>query len=158
MAIFSPVVQRLIAYAAAAAFVFCAGWQANGWRLSREIAEMKSQHSEAQTRASAAALHAYTSMEKTKNDAIKAALLRSEQDQADAMATAAAADRLRKQLAAVPSSIAAASRAAVDEYAATAGELLGACTAEYQSVAAAADQHRADAQMMRDAWPRNPTE
>lgn len=146
--------DRVIAYAAAAAFVFCAGWQANGWRLSREIAEMKAQHSEAQTRASAAALHAYTTMEKTKDDAIKAALRRSESNQSSAAATAAAADGLRKQLAAVPARITAASRAAVDEYAATAGELLGACTAEYQSVAAAADQHRADAQMMRDAWPR----
>lgn len=154
MAILSPVVQRLIAYAAAAAFVFSAGWVVNGWRWDAKLTRLQQERAEEKTRASAAALHSYTSMERIKDDAIKAALRRSESHQAAAVAAAASADRLRQQLASVPSRIANASRAAVDEYAATAGELLGACTAEYQWMAEQADRHSTDAQMIFEAWPR----
>ena len=95
----------------------------------------------------------YTKMEKTKDEAIKLAQARATALEADAGRASAAADSLRKQLASVPTRIAAATRAAVDEYAATAGELLGACTAEYQRVASQADGHAADARLMSEAWP-----
>lgn len=132
---------------------FFAGWWVNAQRSEARISLLKKEHAEQTMRASASALASYSRMEKTKDDAIKSAQARAESLQADAGLAAAAADGLRKQLAGVPARITAASRAAVDEYAATAGELLGACTAEYQWMARQADGHANDARLMLDAWP-----
>lgn len=133
---------------------FAAGWTAQGWRADARLSELQQAHAKEQAAQQSQALAAYQRMEQTKNDAIQKAQARAEALQADAGRATAAADSLRKQLAGVPARIATASRAAVDEYAATAGELLGACTAEYRAVAAAADGHANDAQLMREAWPR----
>ena len=135
------------------AMAFSAGWWVNVQRAEARISLLKKEHAEQKMRASASALTSYLRMEKTKDDAIKSAKARSEILLADAGRAAAAADGLRKQLAGVPSRIAAASRAAVDEYAATAGELLSSCTAEYQWMARQADGHASDARMIHDAWP-----
>ncbi|MBL5978353.1 hypothetical protein JAO85_13770 [Comamonas sp. NyZ500] len=132
---------------------FAAGWWVNAQRADARISLLKKEHAEQTMRAGASALASYSRMEKTKDDAIKSAQARAERLQADAGAAAAAADGLRKQLAGVPARIAAASRAAVDEYAATAGELLSACTAEYQWMARQADGHANDARLMLEAWP-----
>ncbi|QOQ83709.1 hypothetical protein INP81_07500 [Comamonas thiooxydans] len=132
---------------------FAAGWWVNAQRAEARISLLKKEHAEQTMRAGASALASYSRMEKTKDDAIKSAQERAGRLQADAGAAAAVADGLRKQLAGVPARIAAASRAAVDEYAATAGELLSACTAEYQWMARQADGHANDARLMPEAWP-----
>ena len=133
---------------------FAAGWWVNAQHAEARISLLKKEHAEQTMRAGASALDSYSRMEKTKDDAIKSAQARAESLQADAGAAAAAAGGLRKQLAGVPARIAAASRAAVDEYAATAGELLSACTAEYQWMARQADGHANDARMITESWPR----
>lgn len=135
------------------AVAFSAGWWVNSQRAEARISLLGKEHAEQTMRAGASALASYSRMEKTKDDAIKSAQERAGRLQADAGAAAAVADGLRKQLAGVPARIAAASRAAVDEYASTAGELLSACTAEYQWMARQADGHANDAQLMLDAWP-----
>lgn len=135
------------------AIAFAAGWWVNAQRAEVRISLLKKEHAEQTMRAGASALASYSRMEKTKDDAIKSAQERAGRLQADAGAAAAAADGLRKQLAGVPARISAASRAAVDEYAATAGELLSACTAEYQWMARQADGHANDARLMQEAWP-----
>ena len=132
---------------------FFAGWWVNAQRSEVRISLLIKEHAEQKMRAGASALASYSRMEKTKDDAIKSAQERAGRLQADAGAAAAVADGLRKQLAGVPARIAAASRAAVDEYAATAGELLSACTAEYQWMARQADGHANDARLMPEAWP-----
>lgn len=43
---------RLIAAAAGAALAFGAGWEANGWRLQREIAELRAEHAMQASKAS----------------------------------------------------------------------------------------------------------
>lgn len=136
------------------AVAFAAGWWVNAQRAEARISLLGKEHAEQTMRAGASALASYSRMEKTKDDAIKSAQERAERLQADAGAAAAAADGLRKQLAGVPTRIAAASRAAVDEYATTTGELLGACTAEYQWMARQADGHANDARMIAESWPR----
>lgn len=145
---------KLSLVAVAVAACFGAGWAANGWRADAEISLLKQEHSEQKARASASALTSYSKMEEKKDEAIKSARARAEASKADAVRAASAADGLRKQIAGVPARIAAASRAAVDEYAATAGELLGDCTEEYQQLADKADGHANDAQMMLEAWPK----
>lgn len=145
---------RVLVAAVLLAMAFAAGWWVNAQRAEARISLLKKEHAEQTMRASASALASYSRMEKTKDDAIKSAQERAGHLQADAGAAAAAADGLRKQLAGVPARIAAASRAAVDEYATTTGELLSACTAEYQWMARQADGHANDARMITESWPR----
>lgn len=145
--------KALIA-AVLAAFLFGAGWLTNGWRLSGQIAQLKQEHAEQNTRHAAATLHRYTEMERQKDEAIQAHAQLVAENAATADAARAAADGLRRDLARVPRRIAAATREAVDQYAATAAEVLGACTAEYQYMAEQADGHAADVRLMQDAWPK----
>lgn len=133
---------------------FAAGWLVNGWRADSKISLLKQEQAEQVMRAGASALASYSRMEKQKDEAIKSAQARAATNAADAGRAAAAADGLRKQLASMPARIAASTRSAVDEYAATAGELLGACTAEYQWMARQADGHANDARMISEAWPQ----
>ena len=132
---------------------FVAGWAVNGWRADAAMSLLKQEHSEQVARNSAASLLTYSRMEKQKDEAIKSAQARTVTLQADAGRATAAADGLRKQLATANQRIVTASRAAVDEYAATAGELLNSCTAEYRAVAAAADGHANDARLISESWP-----
>ena len=132
---------------------FAAGWLVNGWRADAAMSLLKQEHSEQVTRNSAASLLTYSRMEKIKDEAIKSAQVRAVTLQADAGRATAAADGLRKQLATANMRITTASRATVDEYAATAGELLNSCTAEYRAVAAAADEHANAQRLMLEAWP-----
>ena len=138
----------------ALAFSFAAGWWISSQRAEARISLLQKEHAEQKMRTGASALASYSRMEKTKDDAIKSAQARAESLQADAGRAASVADGLRKQLAGVPARIAAASRIAVDEYATTTGELLGACTAEYQWMARQADGHANDARMIQEAWPK----
>jgi hypothetical protein len=73
--------------------------------------------------------------------------------QADAAAARAAAGSLRDQLTETRRNLAAHSPAAVLDYANAASELLGECTAEYQSLGEKADGHAADAAALIRAWP-----
>ena len=133
---------------------FLAGWLVNGWRFEVRISDIKTEHAAQVAINASNALERYETMERTKDEAIKAAQERETQFKADAGRASATADGLRKQLASVPTRIATASRAAVDEYANTAGELLGQCTAEYQQVAEAADRHASNERLIHDAWPK----
>ena len=144
---------QAIAFGLLLVLAFAAGWLVNGWRADAAMSLLKQEHSEQVTRNSAASLLTYSRMEKIKDEAIKSAQVRAVTLQADAGRATAAADGLRKQLATANVRIATASRAAVDEYAATAGELLNSCTAEYRAVAAAADGHANDARLISEAWP-----
>lgn len=133
---------------------FLAGWIVNGWQADAVISGIRTEHAAQVAINASKALERYETMERTKDEAIKAAQERETQFKADAGRASATADGLRKQLASVPTRIATASRAAVDEYANTAGELLGQCTAEYQQVAEAADRHASNERLIHDAWPK----
>ena len=134
---------------------FAAGWWVCGQRATAQISLLKQEHAEQVNRAGASVLATYTKMEKTKDEAIKLAQARATALEADAGRASAAADSLRKQLASVPARVAAASRTAVDEYAATATVVFQQCSARYAAMAAAADGHANDAATCRAAWPMN---
>lgn len=123
-------------------------------RHAAAIATLKREQTEQTLRNSAAALEAYTRMEKTKNEAIKAAEILASKNRADADAASRALVGLRGELSRVPARIESASRTAVNEYAATAGQLLESCADEYRIVAKEADGHAADVRMILAAWPR----
>lgn len=100
------------------------------------------------------ALTRYRQLETQKNDALKAAQDLIARNRADASAARAERDRLRADLARVPARIAAASRAAVDEYAATVTVIFEQCTERYSGLAGKADGHAADAGALEAGWPR----
>lgn len=145
---------KAITYGLLLVLAFAAGWLVNGWRSDAVISGINAEHSAQAAINSRKALERFETMERTKDEAIKAAQERETQFKADAGRASATADGLRKQLASVPTRIATASRAAIDEYANTAGELLGQCTAEYQQVAEAADRHASNERLIHDAWPK----
>ena len=145
---------RLIAAGVALVLAFGAGWAVQGWRMGAEYAALEMRHATRLAQAHENALTEYARLEKVKNDAVKAAEIEAEKNAAAAAAAARAADRLRGDLANVRASIAAAPRPAVDQYAATASELLADCGRELADVAAKADGHAADVRLMLAAWPK----
>ena len=144
---------RLIAAGAALVLAFGAGWAAQGWRMSAEYAALEMRYATRLGQAHENALTEYARLEKVKDDAIRQAEIDAEKNAAAAATAARAADRLRGDLANVRASIAAAPRPAVDQYATTASELLGACAAEYQWMAEQADKHLVNERLLIDAWP-----
>ena len=145
---------RLITAGVALVLAFAAGWAVQGWRMGAEYAALEALHATRLAQAQETALAEYARLEKVKDDAIRQAEIEAEKNAAAAATAARAADRLRGDLAHVRASIAAAPRPAVDQYAATAGELLGACAAEYQWMAEQADQHLVNERLLIGAWPR----
>ena len=133
---------------------FAAGWAVQGWRMGAEYAALEMRYATRLAQAHENALTEYARLEKVKNDAVKAAEIEAKKNAAAAAAAARAADRLRGALAALRSRIAAAPRPAVDQYAATASELLAECGRELADVSAKADGHAADVRLMLAAWPR----
>ena len=132
----------MIAAGAALVLAFAAGWVAQGWRMGAEYAALEMRYATRLAQAQENALKEYARLEKVKDDAIREAEIEAEKNAASAAAATRAADRLRGDVASLRASIAAAPRATVDQYAAIAGELLGACAAEYQRLAADADADR----------------
>lgn len=145
---------KLAAAGAALVLAFGAGWAVQGWRMGAEYAALEMRYATRLAQAHENALTEYARLEKVKNDAVKAAEIEAEKNAAAAAAAARAADRLRGDLTALRSRIAAAPRPAVDQYAATASELLADCGRELADVAAKADGHAADVRLMLAAWPR----
>ena len=144
---------KLAAIGVALVLAFAAGWAAQGWRMGAEYAALEMRYATRLAQAHENALTEYARLEKVKNDAVKAAEIEAKKNAA-AAAAARAADRLRGDLTNVRASIAAATRPAVDQYAATASELLADCGRELADVAAKADGHAADVRLMLAAWPK----
>ena len=145
---------KLAAIGVALVLAFGAGWAAQGWRMGAEYAALEMRYATRLAQAHENALTEYARLEKVKNDAVKAAEIEAEKNAVAAATAARAADRLRGDLANVRASIATAPRPAVDQYAATASELLADCGRELADVAAKADGHVADLRLMLAAWPR----
>lgn len=150
-----------IAAAAAAAVVALGGMQlridAIQGKHKAALDTLKTGAAEQRTRESVFALNSYATMEITKNAAIEAATARATKSQADAAGLRRQLDSVRSDLADVPARIAAASRAAVDEYAAAATVVFQQCSERYAAMAQVADRHANDAATCRAAWPVNPS-
>lgn len=149
-----PFGTHIAAAAIAGALAFVVGWQVQGMRYGKQIADMQTQQAQQLANARRQALDDFTRMQGAKDAAIEAAEKRAQTNAARAAAARADADSLRAQLAGVPARIATATDAAVREYATTASAVLGECIGEYQTLAGKADQHANDAKLMREAWPK----
>lgn len=129
-------------------------WQTQNWRYGTEIAKLKQKHSDEVSANAAKALEDYTRMERTKNEAIKAANARADANKAAAAGARAAADSLRSDLASVPARIESATREAVNQYATTVSGLLDQCSARYTGMAEKAQGHASDVRTLMEAWPK----
>lgn len=143
-----------VAFAVSCGASFWGGWIIQGTRWAADVATLKATHAEVLKAQADKALQDYQAMEKQKDEAIEQYRKASEADRLAAASAKRAADRLRKQLNAVPSRIATATEAALREYASTSSELLGNCTDEYRSMAETAQRHATDVRLLLEAWPK----
>ena len=145
---------KAITYGLLLVLAFSAGRLVNGWRSDAVISGIKTEHAAQVAINASNALERYETMERTKDEAIKAAQERETQFKADAGRASATADGLRGTLYEFRASLPNAAPATVIARADTAAELLGTCADEYRSVAESADRHAADAVMLFEAWPK----
>lgn len=128
-------------------------WAGRLHKAETAALNLRTETAEQRQRAAGAALETYARMEATKNAAIEAATARAVKNEADAAGLRRQLGSMQRDLATVPDRIAAASRAAVNEYAAAATVVFQQCSRQYAEVAAAADGHANDAAACRAAWP-----
>lgn len=145
---------KVAAAAAAGALVvgLLTGWTANGWRLNAKIDGMVAEHSLAVQAATERAMAETTRLQKEKDDAIAKAQI---QVQANAAAAAAARrerDGLRDDLIASRTAFASSTHASLAAHAQTLSVVFEQCAREYSEVAAKADAHALDAELLFNAW------
>lgn len=141
----------------AAAVAALAAWFFQDNRYTAELAELRLEASEDKRKAVTTARNDERAITKTYQEALNAATKRETKLRADADAARRTVDGLRGTLYDFRASLPGASTAALITRADTAAELFGACVNEYRSVAESADRHAADAVMLIEAWPANPT-
>ena len=151
-------IPSLYTYAATAivagALAFGAAWQTQEWRYDAQIADIKAKHATALARANQKALDDTIKMQRTKDEAIKAAEQRAKTQAANAAAARSERDGLRAQLAATTVQLPSASCASVRDYATTITGLFDQCAGAYQDMAGQAQGHAADSRLMLEAWPK----
>ena len=151
-------IPGLYTYAATAivagALAFGAGWQTQEWRYWKQIADTASQHATALASANQKALDDTIKMQRTKDDAIKAAQDRAKREAANAAAARTERDGLRAQLAATTVQLPVASCTSVREYATTLTGLFDQCAGAFEAMARDAQGHASDSRLMQEAWPK----
>ena len=138
----------------AGALAFGGGWKVQAWRYDAQIADISQKHATALASANQKALDDTIKMQRTKDEAIKAAEQRAAKNAAAADSARRTVDGLRGTLYEFRASLPNASSSALIARADTAAELLGVCADEYRSVAEAADRIASDRQTLIEAWPR----
>ena len=152
-----PTSYRILAAAIAVALtllaIFALGWSRGADSVQVRWDKAKALQLQAGLEAEQAARHKERSMQQKLNEAQHAATERQIALRADYAAAHAAAYGLRDTVAVLRGQLSAATDQAARAAAITAAELLGECSSEYRSLAAAADGHAADAEACRAAWP-----
>lgn len=129
-------------------------WQAQAWRYDAQIADTAAQHAVALANAHQKALDDTIRMQRTKDDAIKAAQDRAKREAANAAAARTERDGLRAQLAATTVQLPVASCTSVREFATTITGLFDQCAGAFEGMAREASGHAADSRLMQEAWPK----
>ena len=130
------------------------GYIAQAWRYDAQIADTAAQHATDLANAHQKALDDTIRMQRTKDDAIKAAQDRAKREAANAAAARTERDGLRAQLAATTLQLPVASCTSVREYATTLAGLFDQCAGAFEAMARDASGHAADSRLMQEAWPK----
>jgi len=131
-------------------------WQVQAWRYDAQIATTAAQHATALASANQKALDDTIRMQRTKDDAIKAAQDRAKREAANATAARTERDGLRAQLAATTVQLPSASCTSVREYGTTLTGLFDQCAGAYQDMAGQAQGHAATVRLLIESWPSQP--
>ena len=152
-------IPGLYTYAATAivagALSFVAGWQTQELRYGKQIAGIQAQHATALASANQKALDDTIKMQRTKDEAIKAAEQRAKTQAANAAVLRTERDGLRAQLAATAVQLPVASCTSVRAYGIAASTVIGECSARLVEMAEQADRAIGEVILLRDAWPSN---
>lgn len=129
-------------------------WNVQAWRYDAQISSIHAQHSRALADAHQKALDDTIKMQRTKDDAIKAAEQRAKREAVNAAALRSERDGLRAQLAATTVQLPSASCRSVRAYTATLNGLFDQCAGAFEDMAGKAAGHAADSRLMLEAWPK----
>lgn len=138
--------------AAALGIGLLTGWTANGWRLNAEIDSMVLEHTQAVQVATERAMAETNRLQKEKDDAIAKAQIQVQANAAAAVAARRERDGLRDDLVASRTSFASSTSASLVAHAQALSVVFEQCTREYSEVAAKADAHATDAELLFNAW------
>ncbi len=147
-------ITSFVAAIVAAALAFGAAWQTQEWRYDAQIADIQAQHAAALASANQKALDDTIKMQRTKDEAIKAAEQRAKTQAANAAVLRTERDGLRAQLAATAVQLPSASCTSVRDYATTLTGLFDQCAGAFEAMAREASGHAADSRLMQEAWPK----
>jgi ABC-type transporter Mla subunit MlaD len=146
--------SHIAALVLGAALAGLGAWQVQALRYDARIADMQQAHAQASADAAQKAMDATIKMQRTKDDAIKAAEQRAKTQAANAAVLRTERDGLRAQLAATAVQLPSASCTSVRDYATTLTGLFDQCAGAYQDMAGKAAGHAADARLMLESWPK----
>lgn len=141
------------AFLAGLAVAAASTWHVQAWRYDAQIAGIKEAHAQASTLASEEAARNFRTITTKYEGALNDARKREADLRRNVAAARTESDGLRDAIYAFRAKLPNATTTTVAVAADTAAELLGACAAEYQDVAAAADGHAADVRTLSSAWP-----
>lgn len=142
----------LIAAAVSLAAGLAGGWVVNGWRLNAKIDNMVAEHSLAVQAATERAMAETNRLQKEKDDAIAKAQIKVQANAAAAAAARLERDGLRDDLAASRVAFASSTHTSLTAHAQTLSVVFEQCVREYSEVAAKADSHALDADILFNAW------
>lgn len=146
--------QYVIAIILSALLGFGSGWKVQSWRYGTEIAEIKSNAAQAQTKAVQTALSETVRLQGVKDAALKQAETRAKANAAALGQSRAESLSLRNELAIARSSLSRSTCDSVRDYASTLSVVFDQCTVAYQELAGKADEHAAGIELVMSAWPK----
>jgi hypothetical protein len=144
---------KLAIAAAMLAAAFASGFAVQGWRKDAQIAEMEAANSAAVAAATAQAMEQTTEMQRKKDDALRLAAKRAQENASAAAAARAERDGLRNQINAATTALPTATCSSARDYAATATAVFEQCAAALEELATKADGHATDSRALTNSWP-----
>lgn len=144
---------KLALAAGALAAAFASGFAVQGWRKDAQIAEIEAANSAAVAAATAQAMEQTTEMQRKKDDALRIANKRAQENAAAAAAARVERDGLRNQINTAASSLPTATCSSARDYAATAAAVFEQCASALEELATKADGHATDSRTLTNAWP-----
>ena len=135
------------------AAAFASGFAVQGWRKDAQIAEIEAANSAAVAAATAQAMEETTQMQRKKDDALRLATKRAQENASAAAAARAERDGLRNQINAATTALPTATCSSARDYAATATAVFEQCAAALEELATKADGHATDSRALTNSWP-----
>ncbi len=133
---------------------FFSGWMTNGWRYDAKIEKMNAENAMAVAQATQEAMDQTKVLQEKKDDALKKAAARAQQNAFAANAARSELDGLRQQLGKATSALPSNTCEATANYARALEAVFASCAGDLEQLAIKADGHNLDAETLSNAWPK----